>query len=134
MTFCQRDLDHGNANHVFREAVKLVEVGVPLDCAVGPADFERVDAGARPQADFGPKVVGGAETRSAAYFDNAKVIISPEPEPGADGPFTEVDTEPVVFVALVAVEAVGPQIARVVAANGGIEVEIAILSDQRILR
>ena len=55
-------------------------------------------------------------------------------EPGADGPFTEVDAEPVVFVALVAVEAVGPQIARVVAANGGIEVEIAILSDQRILR
>ena len=58
------------------EAVKLVEVGVPLDCAVGPADFERVDAGARPQADFGPKVVGGAETRSAAYFDDAKVIIN----------------------------------------------------------
>ena len=26
MTFCQRDLDHGNANHVFREAVELVEV------------------------------------------------------------------------------------------------------------
>ena len=58
--YSQRDVDHGNANHVFREAVELVEVGVPLDCAVGPANFERVDAGARPEADFGPKVVGGA--------------------------------------------------------------------------
>ena len=55
-------------------------------------------------------------------------------EPGADGPFTEVDAEPVVFVALVAVEAIDPQIARVVAANGGVEVEIAVLSDQRVLR
>jgi hypothetical protein len=40
----------------------------------------------------------------------------------------------VVFVALVAVEAIDPQIARVVAANGGVEVEIAVLSDQRVLR
>ena len=61
--YSQRDLDHGNANHVFREPVELVEVGVPLDYAVGPANFERIDGGARPQADFGPKVVGGAGHR-----------------------------------------------------------------------